>query len=72
MKLKDTVQEIVARLSSRVFLGDELCRNRAWLDLTIQATITTMTASGIMRMFPRFLRPLVNEILPMCRAMRAE
>lgn len=71
LPLKDTVQEMVARLSSRVFLGDELCRNREWLDITVQATITTMTAAIVVNMFPRFLRPLVNEFLPLCRSMRA-
>lgn len=70
--LKETVQDMVARLSSRVFLGEELCRNREWLDLTVQATITSMTAATIVSMFPEFLRPLVNEFLPMCRQMRAE
>lgn len=63
---------MVARLSSRVFLGEELCRNREWLDITINSTITNMTAAGYVRLFPYFLRPLVNEVLPICRRMRAE
>lgn len=63
---------MVARLSSRVFLGEELCRNREWLDITISCTITNMTASAYLRMFPWFLRPLLNEVLPICRKMRAE
>lgn len=70
LNLRATVQEMVARLSSRVFLGEELCRNREWLDITIQATITSMTAATVVSMFPYSLRPFVNEILPLARAMR--
>lgn len=66
------VQELVARLSSRVFLGEELCRNRQWLDININSTITHMTAAVILRLFPWFLRPILNEVLPICRKIRAE
>lgn len=72
VQLKSTVQNMVARLSSRVFLGEELCRNQEWLDLTVEATINFMKAGGMLRMFPLILRPLVNEILPVCRLMRAD
>lgn len=71
-ELKPMVQEIVARLSSRLFLGDELCRNRDWLDLTISFTITSTMAAIVVSFFPAFLRPLANEILPMCRKQRRD
>ena len=31
--LKDTVMDVVARLSSRVFLGKDLCRDPRWLQI---------------------------------------
>lgn len=70
IKVMSFVQEMVARLSSKVFLGDDLCRNREWLDLTVSFTVTSMMAAGFVRLFPWFLRPLANEVLPICRKMR--
>ncbi|KAI1819348.1 cytochrome P450 [Xylaria intraflava] len=57
----------VSRLSSRIFLGDELCRNKAWLDTTSQYTVNAMRAAKKLRLFPKFLRPIVHRVLPQSR-----
>ena len=72
MRLKDTVAEFVARVSSRVFVGRELCRDPAWLGLTTRFAVTVIQASSIVRLFPYFLRPLANLLLPVCKEMRAD
>lgn len=72
VELRPMILQLVARLSSRVFLGDELCRDSNWLKITINNTITSMTACAILRMFPRFMRPLVHQVLPQSRQVLAE
>ncbi|KAL0943100.1 Dihydromonacolin L monooxygenase LovA 1 [Colletotrichum truncatum] len=68
--LKDSILDLVARLSSRVFLGDEICRNDEWLWLTKEYTILAMKAALKLQMLPRLLRPIVNMWDPDCRRLR--
>ncbi|KAI1360063.1 cytochrome P450 [Xylaria arbuscula] len=63
-KIREDLLEIVARVSSRVFLGDKLCRNRRWLDISKTFTVDTFVLSHIMRVAPAILRPLVYLVLP--------
>ncbi|KAI2463503.1 cytochrome P450 [Annulohypoxylon bovei var. microspora] len=63
-RIRDDMLEVVARLSSRVFLGRELCRNRRWLDIAKTYTIDSFVASRIMRAVPSIVRPLVYLVLP--------
>ena len=41
--------KIVSQLSSRVFLGEELCRNEDWLQVTVDYTRDSMIASQDLR-----------------------
>ncbi|KAI8714881.1 hypothetical protein NCS52_01209000 [Fusarium sp. LHS14.1] len=54
--MRDKVLQLVARISSRVFLGPEL-----WF-----------FAGEDLRMWPEFVRPLVHWFLPGCRKLRAD
>ncbi|KAE8845435.1 hypothetical protein HRS9139_00002 [Pyrenophora teres f. teres] len=72
VQLKETVMMLVARMSARIFLGDEGARNEAWLKITREYTINGYIASAILRLWPKPLRPLVNRILPTCRQLRAQ
>lgn len=63
--------ELIARLSSRVFLGPALCRNEEWLEITQNFTVTQNLALNIMRIFPYYLRPLVFYLEPNCRKSHA-
>ncbi|KAI8171865.1 Cytochrome P450 monooygenase 2 [Colletotrichum sp. SAR 10_75] len=67
---KDAILDLVARLSSRVFLGDELCRNEAWLRVTKDYTVISFMAAMKLTFVPRPLRPLVHWFLPDCRLVR--
>ncbi|KAF4926177.1 Cytochrome P450 monooygenase 1 [Colletotrichum viniferum] len=67
---KDAILDLVARLSSRVFLGDELCRNEAWLRVTKDYTVISCMAAMKLTFVPRPLRPLVHWFLPDCRLVR--
>ncbi|KAJ3563164.1 hypothetical protein NPX13_g8296 [Xylaria arbuscula] len=61
---------LVAQLSSRVFLGDKLCRNPEWLEVTSQYPVTAFGAAYKLRLYPKVLRPLVNWFLPECQHLR--
>lgn len=60
----------MSRTSSRLFLGAELCRDLNWTKLTAAYTHTVFQAVQYLRQFPPILRPLANQLLPMCRQTR--
>lgn len=70
--MNSTFLHFVARISSRVFLGTELCRNEAWLKITKDYTSNGFTATDRLREYPVFLRGIVHWFLPNCRAARAQ
>ncbi|KAI1843488.1 hypothetical protein JX266_010314 [Neoarthrinium moseri] len=70
--LKLLAFKIVSQLSSRVFLGEELCRNDDWLQVTVDYTRDSMQAAQDLRLWPRFLRVFAYWYLPRCRAIRDE
>lgn len=70
--IKGKLNLLVARMSARVFLGPELCRNPAWLKIAVSHIMTGFMAALSLRMFPGFLRPLVTWILPPCRSLRSQ
>ncbi|KAM5357219.1 hypothetical protein ACJZ2D_016494 [Fusarium nematophilum] len=69
--IKGAILDSVARLSSRVFLGENLCRNEAWLAITSEYTVMVVRAAAKLRLFPSFIRPLVSLLEPDCRKARA-
>ncbi|KAJ5294327.1 hypothetical protein N7508_009148 [Penicillium antarcticum] len=67
MQLKPAILKMVAQLSSRIFLGDKICRDPDWLDITINYTINAFTAAQELRLLPEFLRPFAVRYLPTSR-----
>lgn len=61
--LKDTVLDLVARLSSRVFLGRELCREQRWLEIAKSYAVDAVMATFALRMVPGVLRPIAVRII---------
>lgn len=58
------MMDIIARLSSRVFLGDKLCRNEEWLKITKAYTVDMFQASLNLTVVPnalQFLLPLFSK-----------
>lgn len=70
--LKDSVAELVTRLSSRVFLGKPLCRNKRWLDIAQNYTVDSFIGSRLMRMAPAIFRPITYWFIPHCTRLRAQ
>jgi cytochrome P450 monooxygenase-2 len=65
--LKNHVLDLVARMSSRVFLGPELCRDPRWLEVTKNYTVDAFIAADKLRLYPASLRWFLNYILPECK-----
>ncbi len=63
---------IISQLSSRVFLGEELCRNPDWLRVTMSYTVDAITAGQDLRVWPMALRSLVHWFIPSCRKLRED
>lgn len=72
MELKKTVLDAIAQLSSRVFLGPELCRNKDWQRITISYTVNIFIAASAVKRYPKFLHRLVQWIVPEAGIVRAQ
>lgn len=59
-----TATQIAARLSARVFLGERLCHNNDWIEISIRFTIVMMRAQDALRSWPLFMRPFVHFFIP--------
>ncbi|GAP89753.1 putative cytochrome p450 [Rosellinia necatrix] len=55
---------VVARVTGRVFVGPELCRDPDWIKVSLEYDINVGTAVVTLRMFPPFLHPIIARLLP--------
>ncbi|KAF8528499.1 cytochrome P450 [Hysterangium stoloniferum] len=62
--------QIVARTSSRVFVGVPLCRNPEYLDLCIKYTLDVSHDRAVLSRFPGFLRPIVGKLTDVSKTIR--
>ncbi|KAJ3536491.1 hypothetical protein NM208_g6688 [Fusarium decemcellulare] len=68
----ETMLDLVARISSRVFLGEELCRNPDWLAITKSYSINTTLVGDLLRQYPKWFRPIVCNFIPQCRELQKQ
>jgi cytochrome P450 monooxygenase-2 len=61
----------VARISARVFLGEHVCRNQDWLDITKSYTVQCFKAASALRQKPPSLRFLLHWFATSCRKVRS-
>ncbi|KAF9874206.1 cytochrome P450 [Colletotrichum karsti] len=62
--IKENMVKIVARVSTRIFGGEDLARNEKWLKITSEYARTSFFASELLRMFPKSLRAIVHQLNP--------
>lgn len=72
MSLRESLLRLVARVSSRAFLGEEICRNDNWLRVTREYTVDGIRAAEELRLWPAPLRALVHWFIPSCQRARAD
>ncbi|GME50720.1 hypothetical protein N0V85_007699 [Neofusicoccum parvum] len=70
IELKNNILQLIARISSHVFLGEQLCRNEEWLTITKEYTTSAIAAAEQLRSWPGFTRLFVHWFLPRCRKLR--
>ncbi|OJI79583.1 hypothetical protein ASPTUDRAFT_78935 [Aspergillus tubingensis CBS 134.48] len=70
--LSGVIMALISRISSRVFLGEKLCRNEEWLRITQSYTIDGFLAMTELRMWPAAIHPIVHWFLPRCRKLRTQ
>ncbi|KAL4755995.1 cytochrome P450 [Aspergillus foveolatus] len=63
---------IVARVGGRVFIGEDLCRDEQWLQISIDYTKDIFMTIGLLRPIPGFLHPIVGRILPSSRRLNRQ
>ena len=64
------IMSILSRMSSRVFMGEELCRDVEWNNASSSYTLKAFRAIDRLRHYPRWMRPIVHWFLPYCWEVR--
>lgn len=59
VKAYETSMKIVSRAANRVFSGTKLCRTPEYLEHSRLYAISVFKMGGLMRLFPRFMQPVV-------------
>jgi len=63
----DNTLQLIARISSRIFLGEELCRNEVWLRIAQEYTVEMFKAAIQMTVFPSGLKFFLPWVLKECK-----
>ncbi|KAK1546156.1 cytochrome P450 [Colletotrichum paranaense] len=71
MSPQQDIMRIVSRLSSRVFAGEELCRDEEWVRVSSEYTAAAFGVGYEVGQWPRWARPIVHWFLPSCWRVRA-
>ncbi|KAH3973952.1 hypothetical protein HBH64_162160 [Parastagonospora nodorum] len=56
--------KISARISARALVGPELCRNKTWLDVSVNYTECLFRTIVVLRMFPTWMHSSLRYALP--------
>ncbi|KAI6369733.1 hypothetical protein MCOR25_004362 [Pyricularia grisea] len=56
--------DLIARLSSRAFLGKPICRDKRWLEIAKMHTVDSFLAARDLRAQPFFLRRIMHRFMP--------
>ena len=71
MKIYNAMTRVVAAVSTRVFVGEELTTNEEWLQTTIQYTTHLITCAEVLKRIPPWIRPVIYRVIPHFRTLRA-
>jgi len=63
--IQQVFRMLIARMSAKVFLGEPVCRNMEWLNLSIEYSIVLFACAFALRMFPPWMHPVVAPIMPL-------
>ncbi|KJZ72997.1 hypothetical protein HIM_07569 [Hirsutella minnesotensis 3608] len=71
VSIQPMMLNLIERVTNRVFVGLPLCRNEEWLDALHRHAHNVTLTQVSMRLFPLFVRPLLNLVLPAAHRYRA-
>ncbi|KAI9511438.1 cytochrome P450 [Russula earlei] len=63
ISLMPTIQQVICRISNRVFVGTPLCRNHDYQRLNLNFAINVLKSAAIIRIFPAFFKPVVVRVI---------
>lgn len=66
----EDILNIVAQLTSRVFLGERLCRDKEWLEITKEYARNSFLGAEELRQCSPLTRPLMQFFMPACTQLR--
>ncbi|KAJ6459072.1 cytochrome P450 [Mycena sanguinolenta] len=58
-----STMRVVARTTNRLFVGLPLCRNQAYLNISIGYTVAVFKRCHILSLFPRWIRPIIGPLM---------
>lgn len=61
---------MVARISTLIFMGEKVCRDEEWINVSVNYTIDAFMAARELRQWPSILRPLVHWFIPATQKLR--
>ena len=61
---QEHMRRFAARLAAKCFVGNPLCRDEDWIQISVGFAMDTFHAGAIVRMFPPFLHPFVARFIP--------
>ncbi|KAJ5142256.1 uncharacterized protein N7443_006975 [Penicillium atrosanguineum] len=64
------VPYMVARISTLIFMGEKVCRDEDWINVSVNYTIDAFMAARELRQWPSILRPLVHWFIPATQKLR--
>lgn len=67
---KDDIIRVVSRMSTRVFMGGELCQDDEWIKASSEYTAVAFGVGWELGYYPRWSRPYVHWFLPSCWRVR--
>ncbi|KAJ0305250.1 hypothetical protein COL516b_005482 [Colletotrichum fioriniae] len=70
--LRDLIIRLISRMSARVFVGENLCRNERWLDLVVNYGENSVLGMRKLRLWPSFLKTMATNWIPECRDLKAQ
>ncbi|KAI9743541.1 MAG: hypothetical protein M1818_002855 [Claussenomyces sp. TS43310] len=70
--LSPTLCDVVSRLTTRVFMGPELCHNPEWLRIIVEYAINTFNCARALRRYPDVLARVVQWFSKDCRILREQ
>nr|AOC89099.1 cytochrome P450 monooxygenase [Fusarium lunulosporum] len=70
IRLRDALLPLVTRISTRIFLGEDLCQNDKWISITSEYAANSLEVANRLRVWPKYMRYVVSYFSPGCGILR--